>query len=117
CRLAAVAPALLAPPAWLCACQSPPAPPPPPGGGQVLVLDFNEFQQSVEPVLTRQGCDATGDCHGGGIRGTFQLSPPGAKDARFDFDQSSLQTSIAPRDSNGILRRPLQQADGGAAAA
>ena len=104
---------LLALPAGLYACQSPTAPPSPPGGGQVLVLDFNEFQQKVEPVLTRQGCDATGDCHGGGIRGTFQLSPPGAKNVRFDFDQSSLQTTITPRDSSAILRMPLALVAGG----
>jgi len=104
---------LLALPAGLYACQSPTAPPSPPGGGQVLVLDFNELQQKVEPVLTRQGCDATGDCHGGGIRGTFQLSPPGAKNVRFDFDQSSLQTTITPRDSSAILRMPLALVAGG----
>jgi hypothetical protein len=109
-----IALALLALPAGLYACQSPTAPPPPPGGGQVLALDWNEFQQSVEPVLIRHGCDATGDCHGGGIRGTFELSPPGAKDARFDFDQASLQVTIAPRESSAILRMPLAIAAGGA---
>src|SRR5262249_29483591 len=56
-----IALAMLALPAGLYACQSPTAPPPPPGGGQVLTLDWNEFQQNVEPVLVRQGCDATGD--------------------------------------------------------
>jgi hypothetical protein len=80
----------------------------------VLALDWTEFQQSVEPVLIRQGCDATGDCHGGGIRGTFELSPPGAKDVRFDFDQASLQVTIAPRESSAILRMPLAIAAGGA---
>jgi hypothetical protein len=110
----AVALALLALPAGLYACQSPTAPPAPPGGGQLLVLDFNEFQQNVEPVLVRQGCDATGDCHGGGIRGTYALSPPGAKDVSFDFQQSCLQVTIAPRESSAILRMPLALAAGGA---
>jgi hypothetical protein len=79
----------------------------------VLVLDLAEFQQTVEPVLVRQGCDATGDCHGGGIRGTFQLSPPGAKDVQFDFDQASLQVTISPRASSPILTMPLALAAGG----
>ena len=109
-----VALAFLALPAALYACQSPTAPPAPPGGGQVLTLDFNEFQQNVEPALIRRGCDATGDCHGGGIRGTFELAPPGAKDPRFDFDQASLQVTIAPRESSAILRMPLALAAGGA---
>jgi hypothetical protein len=108
-----VAVALLALPGVLHGCNSPTAPAPPPSGGQRLVLSLTEFEQSVEPVLVRQGCDATGDCHGGGIRGTFQLSPPGAKDVQFDFDQASLQTSVTSRPSSLLLTKPLALAAGG----
>ena len=94
-------------------CSSPTAPPQPPGGGQRLVLDFAQFEQSVEPVLVAHGCDATGDCHGGGIRGSLELSPPGAKDVRFDFDQVALQVSAATRTASPILTEPLAIAAGG----
>ena len=94
-------------------CSSPTAPPKPPSGGQTLVLSFSQFQQTIEPVLSRQGCDATGDCHGGGIRGTFQLSPPGAKDAQFDFDQASLQVYATNRAASPVLTAPLADSAGG----
>ena len=96
-------------------CSSPTAPPAPPGGGQTLVLSFQQFEQTVQPVLVARGCDATGDCHGGGIRGSLQLSPPGAKDAAFDFGQVSLQVSAANRASSPILTEPLAIAAGGTA--
>jgi hypothetical protein len=98
--------------ALLHGCGAPTAPAPP-GGGQTLVLSFEQFERDVEPVLVRQGCDATGDCHGGGIRGSFELSPPGAKDVRFDFDQSALQVSVSPRESSPILTEPLALEAGG----
>jgi hypothetical protein len=94
-------------------CSAPTAPPPPPGGGEEAQLSFELFEQSVEPVLVRQGCDATGDCHGGGIRGSLQLSPPGAKDVQFDFDQVSLQVSASVPDGSLILTEPLALAAGG----
>jgi hypothetical protein len=94
-------------------CSRPTAPVTPPGGGQTLTLSYPEFQQNVEPVLIRHGCDATGDCHGGGIRGTFQLSPPGAKDAAFDYDQSSLQAWAVNRDQSPLLLQPLAIDAGG----
>ena len=95
-------------------CAAPPTrPPAAPSGGQVLVLSFAQFQASVSPVLERQGCDAGGDCHGGGIRGTFQLSPTTAKDLAFDFDQVALQTYPTERESSPILTRPLAIAAGG----
>ncbi len=94
-------------------CASPTAPPPPPSGGQTAQLSFAAFQQTVEPVLVRQGCDAVADCHGGGIRGTLQLSPPGAKDAQFDFDQVCLQVSVTSPDQSPILTEPLADAAGG----
>ena len=77
------------------------------------MLNESEFNATVEPVLVRQGCDATGDCHGGGIRGTFELSPPGAKNSHFDFLQSSMQVSIVERDSSRLLTQPLALAAGG----
>ena len=94
-------------------CSSPTAPPQPPGGGQTLILDFAQFEQSVEPLLAAHGCDATGDCHGGGIRGSLQLSPPGAKNAQFDFDQVVLQVSASNRTASPILTEPLALAAGG----
>ena len=71
------------------------------------------FEQTVSPVLESRGCSATGDCHGGGIRGSFQLSPPTAKNIRFDFDQAILQVSASTRDSSPILTEPLALAAGG----
>ena len=94
-------------------CSSPTAPPVPPGGGQTLVLDFDRFETTVEPVLVAHGCDATGDCHGGGIRGSLELSPPGAKNTRFDFDQVILQVSASDRPASPILTEPLAIAAGG----
>jgi hypothetical protein len=104
---------LTLPGALLHGCSSPTAPPPPPGGGNTLVLSFEEFQQNVEPVLVRQGCDATGDCHGGGIRGTLALSPPGGKDAQFDFDQIRQQVTASDRVHSPVLTEPLALDAGG----
>ena len=94
-------------PGVLHGCTSPTAPPKPPGGGTTLTLSYADFQASIEPILVAHGCDATGDCHGGGIRGTLELSPPSAKDVQFDFDQVSLQVWAAYPDSSPILTRPL----------
>ena len=94
-------------------CRTPTAAPPPPGGGQTLHLSFDAFAQTVEPLLVQHGCDAGGDCHGGGIRGALQLSPQGAKDVRFDFDQVVLETSASVPDSSLILTKPLALAAGG----
>jgi hypothetical protein len=94
-------------------CSAPTAPPAPPGGGQDLALSFADFESNVEPILVRHGCDATGDCHGGGIRGSLELSPPGAKSTRFDFDQVSLQVSATVAESSAILTEPLALDAGG----
>jgi len=94
-------------------CRSATAPPTPPGGGQTLNLSFAQFEQDVSPVLVAHGCDATGDCHGGGIRGSFQLSPPGAKNPRFDFDQTVLQVSASQPAASPILTEPLAVDAGG----
>jgi len=112
-RVAATAVALLALPGVLHGCSSPTAPPPPPGGGSQLELSYEQFEQTIEPILVNQGCDATGDCHGGGIRGTLELSPPGAKDVQFDFDQVVLQVFPADREQSPILTEPLALAAGG----
>jgi len=104
---------MLVPPVCLLGCTKPLAPVQAPSGGHTLVLDYDEFVLTVEPVLSQQGCDAGGDCHGGGIRGTFELSPDNAKDARFDFDQAVLQVSPTQRDSSRLLTKPLAIAAGG----
>ena len=105
--------ASLALPGAVHGCSSPTAPPPPPGGGTRLILSYDHFAQNVSPVLIQHGCDAVGDCHGGGIRGSLQLSPPGAKDTRFDFDQVVLQVSASNPDASPILTEPLAIAAGG----
>lgn len=97
----------------LLGCASPAAPPAPPGGGPALHLDYASFASAVEPILIAHGCDAEGDCHGGGIRGTLQLSPPTAKDAHYDFAQVSLQVTANFPDQSPILTRPLALAAGG----
>jgi hypothetical protein len=104
---------LLALPLVLSGCSQPTSPPPPPGGGATLLLSYDHFTESVEPVLTRHGCDAGGDCHGGGIRGTLELSPQGAKNLRFDFDQISLQVSATNPEQSAILTEPLALDAGG----
>ncbi len=53
---------------------SSPREPDPPGGGQSYVLDYDVFVTEIDTILTAQGCDNL-NCHGGGIRGTFELSP------------------------------------------
>ena len=102
-------------PGVLLGCAGPVAPPPPPVGGTALHLDFATFASAVEPMLVAHGCDAEGDCHGGGIRGTLRLSPPGAKNATYDFDQIALQVTSAHADQSPILTEPLALASGGTA--
>jgi hypothetical protein len=94
-------------------CTSPTAPPKAPGGGHVLALSYSMFANQVEPVLVRQGCDATGDCHGGGIRGALQLSPPTAKNPQYDYNQVILEVYPTERDNSLILTKPLALAAGG----
>lgn len=95
-------------------CQGPTVAPEPPGGGATLVLDAAAFRDTVAPVLAQYGCHAA-ECHGGGIRGTYELSPEDAIDADFDFAQSRWQVdAYAPQDSP-LLRKPLQEGAGGSA--
>ena len=93
-------------------CTSPTAPRPP-GGGKSLSLSYAVFQTTIDPILSSQGCDAGGDCHGGGIRGTLQLSPAGAKNTLFDFNAVALETNAYTPDSSLILRKPLALTAGG----
>lgn len=94
-------------------CSSPTSPPPPPGGGSLPNLSFDQFAASVAPVLQQHGCDAGGDCHGAGIRGSLQLSPQDAKDPQYDFDQVVLQVWAAHPDQSPILTEPLSLTAGG----
>ena len=94
-------------------CASPVESPPPPDGGAELVLDYERYVADVAPVLERHGCDAGGDCHGGGIRGSLALSPQGAKDPAFDFAQVVLQVSPTSIPSSPILTEPLALDAGG----
>jgi hypothetical protein len=77
------------------------------------VLDQERFATEVAPVLGRHGCDAGGDCHGGGIRGTLALSPREEKDLLFDFEQVSLQVDGEEPEASPILRKPLAAEAGG----
>lgn len=112
-RRAAATLALLTLPGAVHGCNSPIALTPPPGGGQQLALDYESYMRDVAPVLNAKGCDAGGDCHGGGIRGSLELSPASAKNQRFDFDQVSLQVSAYAPDASPILTEPLELAAGG----
>jgi hypothetical protein len=94
-------------------CSAPTSPEPPPSGGRSATLNYAVFEQKIEPIIVRQGCDAVADCHGGGIRGTLALSPPGAKDVKFDFDQVVLQVSSSAPTQSPILTEPLAVAAGG----
>lgn len=94
-------------------CASPSEPPAPPSGGEHFVLSFERFSSDVSPVLTSRGCNAEGDCHGGGIRGTFELSPAGQPDLAFDFHQASLQVDPHRPASSLLVRKPLELSAGG----
>jgi hypothetical protein len=85
-----------------------------PGGGQELALDYAQFEAEVVDIFTRRGCDSA-SCHGGGIRGTFQLSPASDKDAGFDFAQASLQVDALQRETSALLLKPLAVQAGGTA--
>ena len=106
---------LLAGLALLVACgETPPTMPSPPGGGGAYVLDRVGFEQEVAAVLQSRGCDAVA-CHGGGIRGTYALSAPSAKDLDFDYAQSSLQVRGEDPGASPLLLKPLAEAAGGVA--
>lgn len=98
----------------LSGCESAaPVAPQPPTGGQEFVVDAAVFAATVAPVLASRGCDNIA-CHGGGLRGSFELSPFDAKDVDFDFAQARLQIDpVDPANSN-LLVKPLDPAAGGA---
>ena len=97
----------------LVGCSSPGDPVAPPGGGEDYVLDYASFTANVAPVLEQYGCHAM-ECHGGGIRGTFQLSPQDAIDPEYDFDQVILQVDPWAPNVSPILQKPLLESEGGA---
>lgn len=90
-----------------------PVTPDPPGGGTAWIWDAAVFDATVAPVLTARGCD-TVECHGGGIRGTFALSPAGDKDLAFDFAQAGWQADGGDPAASALLRKPLAVGAGGA---
>lgn len=92
---------------------STPTGPEPAGGGQERVLDFETFRTTVAPVLHERGCSAMGACHGGGIRGSFQLSPRAARDDAFDFAQAVDQVDDVDHEASALLRKPLAVDAGG----
>jgi hypothetical protein len=86
--------------------------PTPPSGGQTYVLDYDVFASSIDPLLSAYGCDNP-TCHGGGIRGTFELSPAGNKDFAFDFAQARLQVNGHDPVSSPLIMKPLAPECGG----
>lgn len=98
----------------LAGCQGPAEPPAPPGGGQRYVLDYAAFESTVAPVFAAYGCNAM-ECHGGGIRGTFELSAEGLQDPAFDFDQAILQVDPYDPPASPLLTQPLDESAGGLA--
>lgn len=88
--------------------------PPPPSGGQNFVLDYGTFATVVDSILTDEGCDNVA-CHGGGIRGTFELSPADNKNIDLDFDQACLQVNAADPTASPLLLKPLAESAGGVA--
>jgi hypothetical protein len=94
-------------------CADPGTAPTPAGGGENYHLDYAQFQTRVAPVLVDAGCHAV-ECHGGGIRGTFELSPLTALDAAFDFEQARLQVDPWSPEMSSLLTKPLAADAGGA---
>jgi len=84
-----------------------------PDVGQEFVVDQAVFTDMVLPVLSSEGCDNLA-CHGGGLRGSFQLSPFDDKDPDFDFRQVSRQLNPLVPEASSILVKPLDPAAGGA---
>ena len=99
--------------ALLAGCESAdPTAPGPPTGGRDFVLDEMAFAMTVSPLLTARGCDTIA-CHGGGIRGTFELSPSDDKNLAFDFLQVERQVDPADPAGSSLLMKPLDPAAGG----
>ena len=77
------------------------------------MLDYTEYETVVAPILSAHGCAADGNCHGGGIRGTLELSPLDDKDLQFDFEQISLQVDGLTPEESALLLKPLAELAGG----
>jgi hypothetical protein len=84
----------------------------PPSGRNQYVLAYNVFAAQIDPIMTTLGCDDV-NCHGGGIRGTFALSPENDKDVAFDFAQASLQVYPQNPPASALVLKPLDEACGG----
>ncbi len=95
-------------------CADPGPGPEPPGGGEEYELSYPQFQTNIAPVLVEAGCHAAA-CHGGGIRGTLELSPLEALDPAFDFAQVRLQVDPWLPEASPILTKPLAADAGGEA--
>lgn len=95
------------------ACSNPEEPRPPSGGDR-FELSFERFTSEIEPILHAHGCAAEGDCHGGGVRGTFRLSPAATPDVDFDFHEASLQVDGYEPSRSPLLLKPLALEAGGA---
>jgi hypothetical protein len=99
--------------AGLASCErASPNDPAPPSGGQNYVLSFDEFSTTVNPALSRLGCDNL-TCHGGGIRGTFALTPPEAKSDTADFEQARLQVYPSVPAQSPLLAKTVAAEFGG----
>jgi len=94
-------------------CDRPsPNDPDPPTGGQKYVMNYSYFATTVNPILSAHGCDNL-NCHGGGIRGTFELSPANDKDPAFDYQQASLQVFPPDPVESPLVMKPLAAECGG----
>ncbi len=84
----------------------------PPTGGREFVLDEAAFAMAISPLLTNRGCDNVA-CHGGGLRGSFELSPADDKNVAFDFLQVARQVDPADPEASSLLMKPLAPEAGG----
>lgn len=98
----------------LVGCRTASPDPAAPSGGQDYVLDYAVFATAVDSILTEKGCDNV-SCHGGGIRGTFELSPNTDKDIDLDYEQASLQVNASDPEASPLLVKPLAESAGGVA--
>jgi len=96
------------------ACDhSSPTNPEPPGVARRYVMNYDVFVNTVDPILSAQGCDNL-NCHGGGNRGTFDLSPYNDKDPGFDYTQASLQVFPGDPVRSPLIMKALAEECGGA---
>jgi len=84
----------------------------PPSGGREFVMSYDVFVTQIDPILSAHGCDNL-SCHGGGIRGTFELSPAGDKDVGLDYTQACLQVLPSDPVMSPLIAKPLAEECGG----